>query len=115
MKLTYTQVGDYLLPNLYVPKTEGTYGKFGILRKTYLKENKEYLYTSMLIKGTLHQHLVEIDEIAHARLEQLIQQQAETLNVTEQMKIENQMLWVGMMNNFRHSAEEIIFSELIYV
>lgn len=115
MKLTYTQVGDYFIPNLYVPKTVGSYGKFGMLRKTYLKENKEGLYTAMLMEGTLHQHLMETDEAAQNRLDQLIQQQAEALNVTEQMKQENPMLWVGMMNNIRHSAEEIILSELIYV
>ena len=117
MNIEYTKIGDYYMPNILPPKQVNIaeLGKYGKLRLRYLKHNKTAEYTILLIDNKLQQHLVEIDEIANKRFNILMQQLAEKENVTEKMKAENQLKWVGLMNNIKNQAEEIILKELIYV
>lgn len=116
MEIEYTKVGDYYLPNLLPPKNMKNFriGKYGRARLQYLKENKKAEYTMLLVNGNLQQHLMEIDQQANERLELLIKQMAEKENVTEELKETDQLKWVGLMNNIKQSAKEIIFEELIY-
>lgn len=93
---------------------EGTLTKYGLMRKKFLQENKNGVYTGLLLKGKLKKHLLLIQEQAEQRMELLTGQMKEKEGVTEQLKAENQMLWVQKMNNIRHSAEEIVLTELIY-
>ena len=114
MELTYYRKGDYLFPNLAVKDEPQTIGKYGMLRRTYLKENRKNWYQSMLMSGRLNQHLAQIDEQAENMFDQLVRQLAEREGVTEQLKANNQMLWVKKMNSIRNRAEEIVNHELIY-
>lgn len=115
-KITYHREGDYLIPNLYLPKQpEKHIGKYGRLRLNYLKERKRGLYTELLISGTLKQHLIEIDEITTSKVNELIKQLAEAEHIDENLKEHHQMEWVQAMNNIKNSAEEIVFNEIIYV
>ena len=96
-------------------KTKITLNKYGRMRLNYLKENKKAEYSIMLMDGTLNSHLKEIQETATERVEQIIKQLKVKSNLTEDMKNTDMLYWVGMMNNFKNQAEEIIFNELIYV
>jgi hypothetical protein len=113
MELTYKMQGDYRLPNL-IPPVSPKVGKYGMLRHSYLRKHREGLYTGMLMKGTLNAHLEEVDREANRMLEQLTTQMAQEQGVTEELKAQDQMLWVQRMNNIRQAAEEIIYSQLIY-
>ena len=115
MELTYRMEGDYRIPNLTVPE-EGqvVLGKYALLRKNYLKQHRRILFVNLLTSGTLNEHLTEIEQTAQERMELITRQMAVAQGVTEQMKAENQMQWVGMMNNIRASAEETILADLIY-
>jgi len=117
MKIEYTKVGDYYLPNLVAPKNMKNFkiGKYGKLRLNYLKENKRAEYTILLIDNKLQKHLMDIDKTANERFDLLMKQFAEKENITEELKATNQMEWVCRMNNIKNRAEEIIFNELIYV
>jgi hypothetical protein len=115
MNLTYRKEGDYNLPNLLPPQeTELHLGKYALLRRRFLKENRRVTYTNLLTSGKLNAHLMEIEQTALTRLEQTVPQMAKAEGVTEELKATDQMKWVGLMNNIRHSAEEAILSELIY-
>lgn len=114
MTITYTQVGDYLRPNL-VPPESPKVGRWGMLRHSYLRIHREEVYTGMLMKGTLNTHLEEVDRQADEMEQRLISQLARQENVTEQLKVENQLEWVRRMNSIRKRAEEIILHELIYI
>ncbi len=112
---TYTQVGDYLIPNLVISETaQSPFGKYGRMRKRYLKEYRPVLYTNLLTTGKLDQHLAEIDRSCEERRELLISQMAKREGVTETLKASNQMEWVRRMNSIRNRAEEIVLHELIY-
>lgn len=113
MELTYRQTGDYLVPDLELPENPKV-GKFGMLRQTYLREHRSPIYTGMLFSGKLNPHLEEIDRQANEMLDRLIAQMKQEQGVTEELKAENQMLWVQMMNTIRNAAEEIVLNELIY-
>lgn len=113
MELTYKMQGDYRLPNL-IPPGSPKVGKYGMLRHSYLRKHREGLYTGMLMEGTLNAHLEEVDREANRMLEQLTTQMAQAQDVTEELKAQDQMLWVQRMNNIRQAAEEIIYSQLIY-
>ncbi len=114
--IEYHLEGDYYIPNLVMPKQEKiTLNKYGRMRLNYLKENKKAEYSIMLVDGTLNSHLKEIQETATKRVEQMIKQLKAKSNLTEDMKNTDMLYWVGMMNNFKNQAEEIIFNELIYV
>ena len=112
---TYRQVGDYQVPNLTVLE-EGPVilGKYALLRKRYLKQHQRVLYLNFLTAGTLNAHLMEIEQAANDSMELLSKQMAERDGVTEQLKAENQMLWVQKMNCIRNRVDEIIREELIY-
>ena len=113
MKLTYTTQGDYLLPNLEVPEAPKV-GKFGMLRRSFLQHHKKALYTGMLLADKLNVHLEEVDQQANTMLENLLSKMSKEQGVTEELKAKDQMLWVQLMNNLRHSAEEVVLKELIY-
>ena len=113
MELTYTMQGDYLLPDLSVPESP-TLGKYGMLRRIYLRDHRDGIYTGMLLSGKLNSHLADIDRQANEMMERLTSEMAKTQGVTESLKATDQMRWVQMMNNIRNSAEEVVFSELIY-
>ena len=113
MELTYTMQGDYLIPDLTVPESPKL-GKYGMLRRTFLREHRDGIYTGMLLNGTLNSHLEEVDRQAQKMLDDLTEQMKALNGVTGQLKAEDQMQWVQMMNSIRHSAEEVILNDLIY-
>ena len=115
MELTYRQEGDYLIPNLTLPPEEPTvFGKYARLRKQYLQEHRPTLYTHYKTTCTLSKHLSEIEQTAREQMERLTAEMAQRQGVTEELKATDQMRWVGMMNNIRQAAEEIVLSEVIY-
>ena len=113
MELTYTKQGDYLLPNLEVPEAPKV-GKFGMLRRSFLRNHRKALYTGMMLTDKLNSHLEQVDLEANRMLEKLVSQMAQEQGVTEELKAKNQMTWVTMMNNLRSAAEEVVLKELIY-
>lgn len=114
--IEYHLEGDYYIPNLVMPKQEKiTLNKYGRMRLNYLKDNKKAEYSIMLMDGTLNSHLKEIQVTATERVEQIIKQFKSKSNLTEDMKNTDMLYWVGMMNNFKNQAEEIVFNEIIYV
>lgn len=115
-EITYHREGDYLIPDLYLPKQpKGNIGKYGHLRLEYLKNFKKGLYAELLLNGTLKQHLIEIDEITTSKVNDLIKQLAEAEHINENLKEHHQMEWVQAMNNIKNRAEEIVFNEILYV
>ena len=114
-ELHYRMNGDYLLPDLSLSETTETpLGKYGRMRKTYLKEHRPVLFTNLLLSEKLYPHLREIDETAQTRLETMMPKLMEAAGISEKMKAENPMQWVGLMNNCKAQAEETILSELVY-
>ena len=112
---TYTQVGDYLLPDLKLPEEEQQpIGVWGQRHRRYLKEHRRAGYVTLLTSGKLNGYLADIDRQAEEMFLRLVKQLAEAEGVTEQLKADNQMEWVGRMNNIRSRAMEIVNSELIY-
>lgn len=113
--ISYTLVGDYYLPDLTLPEQEEhPIGQFGQMRLRFLKNHRKTLYINLLTSGQLVAYLREIDETAFDHMELLSRQMAEREGVTEQLKANNQMLWVQRMNSIRHRVEEMIREELIY-
>ena len=112
---TYRQVGDYFIPNITLPD-DGEYqiGKYGRMRRSYLKEYRKILYNIYVLEGTLFKHLAEIDQACNERIENIISAMAKQEGVTEALKATNQMEWVRYMNSIRNRAEEIILTELVY-
>ena len=114
--ITYTLQGNYYIPNLAMPRQEKiALNKYGRMRLKYLKEHKKADYTIMLIDGTLNAHLKELQETADNRVQQIIRELKAKSNLTEDMKNTDMLYWVGTMNSIKAQAEEIVFSELIYV
>ena len=111
----YTLHGDYYLPDLVLREEEPTYGKYGMLRKQFLKEYRSARYQYMLLTGKLNEHLNQIDQEAREQVEMLMKQMAEKKGVIEELKVQDQMKWVGLMNNIKVSAEEIILKNTVYV
>lgn len=113
---TYTQVGDYLLPDLTLPtETQtGNIGVWALRHKRYLKQHHKVLYYNLLTSGKLYSHLADIEEQAQQLFLRLVKELAEKEGVTEQLKSADQMAWVRKMNNIRSVATEIIFEEIIY-
>ena len=113
---TYRQEGDYLLPNLSLPPDTEQYplGKYGRLRRQYLKEHRRALYTCMMTDGTLMKHLAEIDRSCNDRLEIIEKALMKQEGVTEALKAADQMEWVRRQNSIRNRAEEVILTELVY-
>lgn len=124
MKSLYEQLGGtyhegedgLLYPDLLPPEEDApTYGKYGRMRLTYLREHHEGIYTGLLLSGKLNAHLNEIDGAANAQIELLTKQMAAAQSVTEDLKSKDQLAWVGVMENIRNAAEEIVTSKLIHI
>ena len=111
---TYTQVGDYLLPDVEAPESPQI-GIWGQQRLQYLRTHKRVLYTTMLMSDTLKAHLEEVDKSADEMFEQLTMQLKTQEGITEELKANNQLEWVQRMNSIRNRAAEVVFKELIYV
>ena len=113
--LTYTMNGDYQIPDLCLSEQpEKPLGKYGRMRKAYLKEHRPLIYNQLLLTEKLYPHLIEIDETAQSRLEQMMPQLAKDAGATEQLKASDPMRWVGLMNTCKAQAEEILMAELIH-
>lgn len=114
-KITYTQQGDYLLPDLKIPEQPKVeIGIWGKRRLWYLKKHHPIIYTNYLTSCTLTAHLADVDEEANEMFDRLVRQISKKESVTEKLKAENQMLWVREMNNIRNRVEEIIYQEIIF-
>ena len=117
VEITYHKEGDYLIPDLYLEENYKNYyqiGKYGHLRLQYLIEQKKAEYSIMLLDGTLRKHIVDTDIQAKERLEILMKQMLDKNPIDENLKDADPLKWTRLMNNYKHSAEEIIYSELIY-
>ena len=114
---TYTQIGDYLLPDLSLPaeKETGNIGVWALRHKRYLKQHHKVLYYNLLTSGKLHSHLADTEEQAQQLFFRLVKEYAEKEGVTEQLKSADQMAWVRQMNNIRERATEVVNSEVVFV
>ena len=113
--ITYSKQGDYLLPNLLPPQAPTIpLGKYASMRSRYLKEHRKVTYMNLMTSGRLNHHLQEIEQTAKTRIEQMVSEMAKASGVNEELKATDPMKWVGLMNNFRASAEEQVLTELIY-
>ena len=112
--LSYTLHGDYYLPDLEINEEEPTYGKYGIMRKQFLKEHRSARYQYLVLTGKLTEQLNQVDKEAREKVEMLMEQMVEQWGVTEELKMQDQMAWVGRMNNIRACAEEIVVKKIVY-
>ena len=112
--LNYTLHGDYYLPDLEINEEEPTYGKYGIMRKQFLKEHRSARYQYLVLTGKLTEHLNQIDKEVREKVEMLVEQTAGQWGVTEELKMPDQMEWVRRMNNIKNVAEEMVLLEIIY-
>ena len=119
VEINYHKEGDFFIPDLYLEKEdyENDYiiGKYGHLRLEYLKNHKKAEYTVMLMDGTLRKHIIDTDKQANERFEILMKQILDKNPIDETLKDTDPLKWVGLMNNYKYSVEEIIFKELIYI
>ena len=112
---TYTKSGDYYIPDITLPEgSNREIGKYGRMRHCYLKEHRPVIYSTMILNGTLWDHLAKVDIACNNRLDVLISGMKQNHGITEALKARDPMAWVGAMNNIRNCAEEIILRELIY-
>ena len=112
--LNYTLHGGYYLPDLEINEEEPIYGKYGIMRKQFLKEHRSARYQYLVLTGKLTEHLNQVDKEASEKVEMLMEQMAEQWGVTEELKMQNQIEWVRRMNNIKNVAEEMVSLEIIY-
>ena len=116
MNISYTKQGDYLLPNLILKEKEQfNIGKYGLLRLEYIKKYKLGLYFDLVVNDNLNEYLHDIDNTVMEKMQSLIKKLAEKEDINEELKQNNQILWVSKMNNIKNIAEEIILKEYIYV
>ena len=113
--LSYILHGDYYIPDLKLNEEEPIYGKYGMLRKEFLREYRSAKYQYLLLTGKLTTHLNQVDHEAREQVWMLVEQMAEKQGVTETLKKQDQMKWVGLMNNIRNCAEEIVLETIVYV
>lgn len=113
--LNYTLHGGYYLPDLEINEEEPIYGKYGIMRKQFLKEHRSARYQYLVVTGKLTEHLNQVDKEVREKIEMLAEQMAEQWGVTEEMKIQDQMEWVRRMNNIQATAEEIAYKNIIFM
>ena len=116
MELTYTKIGDYYYPDLCLPPVDDDrpLGKYGMLRKTYLKQQQPMMYDRLLLAGKLDGHLREIDALTTEQVGRIIADLADSEGVDEQLKATDQLRWVGLMNSFKATAEEVVLQEIVY-
>ena len=112
--IEYVRDGDYYIPNLKVPEGKYNIGKYGRLHSIFIKENRPCLYSMKMLNGTWLAYLEEIDTSAKEMVDKLIKDMAVKQGITEELKAKDQMAWVGAMNNIRHSAEEILYKDLLF-
>ena len=112
---SHTLHGDYYLPDLAVNEEEPTYGKYGMLRKQFLKMHRPARYQYLLMAGELTAHLNRVDQEAREQVETLVKQMVEKQGVTEQLKMQDLMKWVGLIDNIKAYAEEIVLKESVYM
>lgn len=114
--ISYTLGEDGLYyPDLYFPEeTAYPIGKYGMLRKDYLKEHRKGLYLELILAGKLNEHLHQIEEECNQMMDRLVEEMKERQGVTEELKMQDQMAWVGRMNNIRACAEEMVVKEIVY-
>lgn len=112
--LNYTLHGDYYLPDLEINEEEPTYGKYGIMRKQFLKEHRSARYQYLVLTGKLTEHLNQVDKEVREKVEILMEQMAEQWGVTEELKMQDQMEWVRRMNNIKNVAEEMVEKGFLY-
>ena len=110
--VTYSTVGDYQLPNLTLNQPRKPLGKYGRLRRTYLMQYRPVLYNSMLLNGTLYPHLMELEQTAESRMQQMMTELLKQNPAPD--KAQNQLMWVQHMNSLKAQAEELVLTELIY-
>lgn len=115
MKLTYTKMGDYYIPNLIIPEEKRQIGKYGKLRKRFLKKYHRGIYEAMVLSCKLWEHLADVEEQAQQRMDVIVEQMKAAEGITEELKSDDQMKWVQKMNNIYQRAEEIIIEEIIYI
>ena len=114
-EITYTMVGDYNLPNLKMPEQPNVnLGRWAQMRRSYLRDHHKILYYNLLTKGTLTQHLAEVQQRATEMEETLVRQMAQKEGLTEELKATDMMKWVRLMNNLRNSAQEVVKAEVIF-
>ena len=113
--IDYILVGDYYIPDLKLPEENRPIGRYGRLHREYLKQEHPARYSSLILTGKLWTYLADLNEQAEERLDLIMEQMKTAEGVTEELKAQNQLEWVGRMNNIRNRAEEIINSELIYI
>ena len=111
--LTYTKSGDYFIPNITIQEITKPIGRFGRMRRKYLQEENPILYNDLILTEKLFSHLLEVEEIAQRRFSVLMEQMKVRRNITEELKQENPMRWIGEMNNIRACIDEIIVREII--
>lgn len=111
--LSYTLHGDYYLPDLEINEEEPTYGKYGIMRKQFLKEHRSARYQYLVLTGKLTEHLNQVDKEVREKVEMLVEQMAEQWGVTDELKMQDQMEWVKRMNNIRSIVDNQIYIEII--
>ena len=115
MKIEYKQMGDYQIPQVALPKIKQIpQGRFSRMREKYLKEYKKGLYEELMLDCKMEEHLGEIEMTAQKMLKEIIKSLAEKNKIDENLKAQNQMLWVQEMNAIKNQAEEIVIQELIY-
>ena len=115
MNMQYIRVGDYYIPDLELPRESRPIGKWGRMHRDYLREHNPIQYNCLLLSGELWTYLADLNQQAQDRLERMIAHMKIAEGVTEELKAADPMAWVGVMNNIRASAEEIIREELIFV
>ena len=113
--LSYTLHGDYYLPDLEINEEEPTYGKYGLMRKQFLKEHRSARYQYLVLTGKLTEQLNQVDKEAREKVEMLMEQMVEQWGVTEELKMHEQMEWVRRKDNIQAIAEEIALKEIIYL
>ena len=113
--LSYTLYGDYYFPDLEINEEEPTYGKYGIMRKQFLKEHRSARYQYLVLTGKLTEHLNQVDKETREKVEMLMEQMVEQWGVTEELKMHEQMEWVRRKDNIHAIAEEIALKEIIYL
>ena len=113
--LSYTLHGDYYLPDLEINEEEPTYGKYGLMRKQFLKERRSARYQYLVLTGKLTEQLNQLDKEAREKVEMLMEQMVEQWGVTEELKMHEQMEWVRRKDNIQAIAEEIALKEIIYL
>jgi hypothetical protein len=112
--LSYTLHGDYYLPDLGINEEEPTYGKYGIMRKQFLKEHRSARYQYLVLTGKLTEYLNRVDKEAREKVEMLMEQMTDQWGVTEELKLQDQMEWVRRMNNIKNAVEEMVLLEIVY-